>query len=73
MPTATYIPLATLTLTGTDTIIDFQNIPSTYKDLILVINGSVNANSNLVFYYDNDSANGTAVWMTGNGSSASSS
>lgn len=36
MPTNTYTALATITLTGTDTTIDFANIPSTYRDLVLV-------------------------------------
>lgn len=36
MPTPTHIPLATLTLTSTDTSIDFANIPNTYRDLFVV-------------------------------------
>jgi hypothetical protein len=36
MPTSTYIPLATLVLTGNDGVVSFTNIPSTYKDLRLV-------------------------------------
>lgn len=36
MPTNTYTPLATLTLTGTDTEVVFSSIPATYRDLILV-------------------------------------
>lgn len=73
MGTPTYIPIATLTLTGTDTRIDFQNIPNAYRDLVLVINGSVNVNSNLVFYYNNDSEFGTSAWMNGPGTGGGSS
>jgi hypothetical protein len=36
MPTNTYTPLATITLTSTDSEIVFASIPATYRDLILV-------------------------------------
>lgn len=36
MPTATYTPLANITLTSDDTGIVFTNIPATYRDLIIV-------------------------------------
>jgi hypothetical protein len=36
MPTNTYTPLATVTLTGTDSEVVFSNIGSGYRDLILV-------------------------------------
>jgi hypothetical protein len=36
MPTTTYTPLATITLTSTDSEVVFSNIPNTYRDLILV-------------------------------------
>lgn len=36
MPTPTYTPLATITLTGTDAEIVFASIPNSYKDLVLV-------------------------------------
>lgn len=36
--TPTYVPLATLTLTGSDGSINFSSIPATYRDLILVSN-----------------------------------
>ncbi len=73
MATNTYTPLANITLGSSPTTVTFSNIPNTYRDLILVINGRVGANSNMVFFYNADSSNGTAVWMTGNGSTASSS
>jgi hypothetical protein len=73
-----YIALATTTLSSATTFVTFSSIPSSVngvalRDLILVINGRVNANSNMVFYYNSDQSNGSSVWMQGNGSSASSS
>ncbi len=68
-----YVALATVTLGSAAATVTFSSIPATYRDLILVINGRVGANSNMVFYYNSDQNNGSAVWMTGNGSSASSS
>lgn len=39
MPTTTYTPLATYTLTGTDGEIVFSNIPNTYRDIVAVVSG----------------------------------
>lgn len=36
MPSPTYTPLANITLTSTASNVTFNNIPSTYKDLLLV-------------------------------------
>ena len=36
MPTATYIALANLTLTGNDAEIVFSSIPATYRDLVVI-------------------------------------
>lgn len=38
MPTPTYTPLANVTLASATSTISFSSIPSTYKDLIFVIN-----------------------------------
>jgi len=40
MPTPTYTPLATVTLGSSAASVTFSSIPATYRDLILVINGS---------------------------------
>jgi hypothetical protein len=37
---ATYTPIASITLGATATSVTFSSIPSTYTDLILVMNGS---------------------------------
>ena len=61
MPTFTYIPLATYTVTGSsDTEVVFSSIPSSYRDLVLVVNGTQTANT----------ANGG--WMRLNGDSSNS-
>jgi hypothetical protein len=64
MPTPTYTPLATVTLSSTASSVTFSNIPATYRDLILVsvplhasgaglrmtINGSTSDGSYVVMY-----------------------
>lgn len=36
MPSQTYIPLANITLSSSDTAVVFQNIPASYRDLVIV-------------------------------------
>lgn len=77
MPTTTYTPLATLTLTGTDTEVQFANIPNSYRDLIIITNSRTNraaADEPLRLRFNGDSTNGnySRVSMSGNGSSPSS-
>lgn len=76
MPTNTYTPLATLTLTGTDTEIQFASIPNTYRDLILIANSRTNRSAadeplRLRFNADSTSGNYFRIALSGNGSSAS--
>lgn len=78
MPTATYIPLATITLSSTDSEIVFSSIPNNYKDLILV---STTRNSSfgnpyyqLRYRVNGDSgSNYNWVYMIGDGSNTGSS
>jgi len=73
MPTTTYTPLATVTLGGSDASITFSSIPATYRDLIMVINGSTTANADFGLRFNGDSGgNYSFVYMGGNGSSAAS-
>jgi hypothetical protein len=73
MPTNTYTALATVTLGGSDSSITFASIPATYRDLILVINGSTTGNADYGLRFNGDSgANYSFVYMGGNGSSAAS-
>lgn len=69
--TATYLPLATITLISTDSEIVFSSIPATYRDLVLVINArytSLDGNIQLRFNGDGGS-NYSSVYFGGNGSS----
>ena len=73
MPTATYTPLQTITLSSSASTITFGSIPNTYKDLVLVINGTSAADSSLYLRYNGDSgSNYSFVYAYGDGSSASS-
>jgi len=45
MPTATYIALANVTLTGNDTDVQFSSIPATYRDLVIIVNGQTDSDS----------------------------
>lgn len=75
MPTATYIPLQTITLSSTATTVTFGSIPNSYKDLVLVINAAANsAVATVGVRFNSDSGNNYSwVSMVGNGSSATSS
>ena len=74
MPTNTYIALATVTLGGSDADITFASIPGTYRDLILVVEGTSNvaSNASLEFNGDTTSGNYANVFAAGTGSSATS-
>lgn len=70
--TATYISLATITLTGADSEIVFSSIPATYRDLVIVCNfqNSGIGSASRLRLNGNTGANYSGVWMVGNGSSA---
>ena len=73
MPTPTYVSLATITLTATDSEIIFSSIPATYRDLIVVAAGTNAADTQVYVRFNGDSgSNYSRVGMEGNGSSASS-
>lgn len=71
MPTPTYTPLATTTLGSNAASITLSSISQSYRDLILVINGSVNTGAaNIVVKFNGDSgSNYNRVTMSGTGSS----
>jgi hypothetical protein len=74
MPTNTYTPLATVTLTSTDSSIIFDSIPATYRDLILVGIGSNSADTDLAMRFNGDTGtNYSGVRMFGSGSGSGSS
>jgi hypothetical protein len=45
LPTPTYTALATVTLGSSASSVTFSSIPATYRDLILIVNGSPSDNS----------------------------
>jgi hypothetical protein len=73
MPTPTYVPLATLTLSGSDGSITFANIPATYRDLIIVCNfqNSGTGSASRLQVNSDTGANYNGAWMVGNGTAAS--
>jgi hypothetical protein len=70
MPTSTYTPLATITLTGTDSEIVFASIPSSYRDLILVIGNMTSSAANTLYCRVNGDtgSNYSYVFALGSGS-----
>jgi len=65
MPTNTYTPLATLTLTGSDSSITFTNIPQTYRDLILVSVPYGNQTNDATVAFNGSSSGFSGVRMYG--------
>ena len=74
MGSPTYIPLANITLTGSDGSITFASIPQTYRSLVLVCNfqNSGTASATRLQVNGDTGANYNGVWMTGTGSAANS-
>ena len=69
MPTSTYVALATTTLGGTDASVTFSSIPATYRDLVLVINGSITNYDYILLRYNGDTgSNYPYVDFIGDGS-----
>ena len=72
---ATYTPIATTTLGSAANSVTFSSIPSTYQDLVLVINygQTSGANGFSVQFNGDTGTNYSGTTINGNGSSASSS
>lgn len=69
MPTATYIALANLTLTGTDAEVTFSSVPNSYRDLVVVVNADGTQQTELFVRVNGDTgANYNTVRMQGSGS-----
>lgn len=68
--------LSAITLQSSSSTVTFSSIPATYRDLILVIDGTVSAGGGEVvrvnFNGDTVSGNYPTTYMDGNGSTASS-
>lgn len=73
MPTPTYTPLATVTLTSTASSVTFSSIPQTYRDLILILEGKNSAENDVRLQVNNDTgSNYSWLRMLGNGSTTNS-
>lgn len=74
MPTPTYDLIASTTLAASTSEVVFGSLPSTYRDLIVVISGTTSAPAGITFTHNGDTtnANYTSVSMNGSGSSATS-
>lgn len=74
MPAAQYTALATVTLAGPSSSVIFAGIPSTYRDLMLVMNVGNSGNTGFpaTFNYDTNS-NYSSLYAAGNGSNYGSS
>jgi hypothetical protein len=69
----TYSTIATQTLGSSSSSVSFSSIPSTYTDLVLIIDGTVGSNCGVQLQFNSDSAsNYTFTRMTGDGTTASS-
>jgi hypothetical protein len=69
----TYEPIATNTLVSPASSVTFSSIPSTYTDLIFVINarGTSSGNSTSVYFVTNiTGSNYSSTWFVGDGSTA---
>jgi hypothetical protein len=74
MPTPTYTPLATVTLGSSASSVTFSSIPATYRDLILVFDGTISNAVDIYLRFNSDSgSNYSFVQMSGNGSTTASS
>lgn len=69
----TYFPIATYTAPSTQTSVTFSAIPSTYTDLVLVIEGAATTAGNFAFQFNGDTGtNYSDTVVYSDGSSAAS-
>ena len=70
----TYQAIATETLASAQASVTFSSIPSTYTDLVLVVNAALSNNTPLYMRPNNNTSSVySTTWLLGNGSAASSS
>lgn len=72
MPTPTYLPIANITLASTAGSVTFSSISQNYRDLVLVVNGTISSGTGS-FYLTFNSDGVTQCYnitMEGNGSSS---
>ena len=72
---STYTPIATTTASGSASTITFSSIPSTYTDLVIVLNGNATTGStgSIALQFNSDTgSNYSYTRLLGDGSAASS-
>lgn len=73
MPISTYYPIANITLTGSASSVTFSGITQQFRDLVLVVTGSMSSDSSINLQINGDTGNNCyGVRTMGNGSSTSS-
>jgi hypothetical protein len=71
--TATYDKIDKATASGSQNVITFTSIPSTYTDLVLIFNGSTVSQAGIALTFNNDTASNYSITrLLGSGSAASS-
>ena len=70
MPTPTYTPLATVTLGSATSSVTFGSIPSTYRDLIVVVSGTSNEIVNIAVRLNGDTGTNYS-WINAIGTGSS--
>lgn len=71
MPTATYTPIANVTLSSTASSVTFSGISQAYRDLVLISSGIGTGNINIVARFNGDSgSNYSDAYGYGSGTSA---
>jgi hypothetical protein len=74
MPTPTYVPMATVTLGSSASSVTFSSIPATYRDLIVVVDGTITSGAQVRMRFNSDSgSNYSFVKMAGDTGGAVSS
>jgi hypothetical protein len=72
MPTPTYTALANITLGSSASSVTFSSIPATFRDLVMVINGSLVSANEFYYRFNADSGSNYSV-VTAQGFSSPSS
>jgi hypothetical protein len=67
-----YIPLANITLGGSDSEVLFSSIPAIYKDLVLIIQSTATSGQDILFRFNADASNYSRVYAYGPGSGTNS-
>jgi len=72
MPTPTYRALATVTLASTSPTVAFNNIPATYRDLVLTGEGTTSVNAGLLLQYNASTTGFNVIQLIGESGTTSS-